>query len=87
MKVEISILADPSVALIPAAKAGARERELLDLTLLIYAFQSSLTVYRSVNIPWPEGGMGDAEYLHAFMRIVMPIAMEFSPDLVMSEYL
>lgn len=29
--------------------------------------------------------MGDAEYLHAFMKIVMPIAMEFAPDLVMSE--
>ncbi|CDO76009.1 hypothetical protein BN946_scf184665.g1 [Trametes cinnabarina] len=36
----------------------------------------------SVNIPWPEKGMGDADYLLAFQRIVMPIAMEFSPDLV-----
>ena len=29
--------------------------------------------------------MGDAEYLLAFVRIVMPIAMEFGPDLVMSK--
>ncbi|KAI9061652.1 histone deacetylase complex protein [Trametes sanguinea] len=36
----------------------------------------------SVNIPWPEKGMGDADYLLAFQKIVMPIAMEFSPDLV-----
>ncbi|KAF7288691.1 hypothetical protein HMN09_01375100 [Mycena chlorophos] len=36
----------------------------------------------SVNIPWPTGGMGDADYLHAFQKIVMPIAMEFAPDLV-----
>ncbi|KIK67369.1 hypothetical protein GYMLUDRAFT_1020131 [Collybiopsis luxurians FD-317 M1] len=36
----------------------------------------------SVNIPWPEKGMGDADYIHAFQRIVMPIAMEFSPELV-----
>ncbi|OCB84319.1 histone deacetylase clr3 [Sanghuangporus baumii] len=36
----------------------------------------------SVNIPWPEKGMGDAEYLHAFMRIVIPIAAEFAPELV-----
>lgn len=42
---------------------------------------------RSVNIPWPEKGMGDAEYLHAFMRIVMPIAMEFAPELVISGFL
>ncbi|THG99948.1 hypothetical protein EW026_g2521 [Hermanssonia centrifuga] len=36
----------------------------------------------SVNIPWPEKGMGDADYLHAFQSIVMPIAMEFAPELV-----
>ncbi|KAF9793272.1 hypothetical protein BJ322DRAFT_114657 [Thelephora terrestris] len=36
----------------------------------------------SVNVPWPSKGMGDAEYLWAFQKIVMPIAMEFSPDLV-----
>ncbi|KAI0644758.1 histone deacetylase complex protein [Trametes meyenii] len=39
-------------------------------------------VGHSVNIPWPEGGMGDADYILAFQKIVMPIAMEFSPDLV-----
>ncbi|THH05529.1 hypothetical protein EW145_g4728 [Phellinidium pouzarii] len=36
----------------------------------------------SVNIPWPVKGIGDAEYLPAFMKIDMPIAMEFAPDLV-----
>lgn len=36
----------------------------------------------SVNIPWPEAGMGDADYLYVFHHIVMPIAMEFSPELV-----
>ncbi|KAI0829722.1 histone deacetylase complex protein [Trametes gibbosa] len=36
----------------------------------------------SVNIPWPEKGMGDAEYILAFQKVVMPIALEFSPDLV-----
>jgi histone deacetylase 6 len=39
----------------------------------------------SVNVAWPHGGMGDAEYLYAFQRIIMPIAMEFSPDLVISK--
>lgn len=29
--------------------------------------------------------MGDADYIHAFQSIVMPIAMEFAPDLVISE--
>lgn len=39
----------------------------------------------SVNIPWPEHGMGDAEYIYAFQKVVMPIAMEFAPELVISE--
>lgn len=30
--------------------------------------------------------MGDADYLHAFQRIVMPIGIEFSPDLVISSF-
>jgi hypothetical protein len=41
----------------------------------------------SVNVAWPHGGMGDAEYLYAFQRIIMPIAMEFSPDLVISKFI
>ncbi|KAG9012505.1 Histone deacetylase hda1 [Tulasnella sp. JGI-2019a] len=36
----------------------------------------------SVNIPWPTKGMTDADYIYAFIRIVMPIAYEFAPDLV-----
>jgi histone deacetylase 6 len=37
---------------------------------------------KNVNIPWKSQGMGDGEYLGAFQRIVMPIAQEFNPDLV-----
>ncbi|KAF2633462.1 hypothetical protein BU25DRAFT_426991 [Macroventuria anomochaeta] len=37
---------------------------------------------KNVNIPWDEHGMGDAEYLCAFQEVVMPIASEFDPDLV-----
>src|SRR5207249_3873679 len=36
----------------------------------------------TVNVPWP-GGMGDAEYLAAFDRLLLPIAREFRPDLVL----
>ncbi|OZJ01962.1 hypothetical protein BZG36_05129 [Bifiguratus adelaidae] len=39
-------------------------------------------VGKTVNIPWPRGGMGDGDYIHAFQRVVMPIAYEFDPDLV-----
>jgi len=29
--------------------------------------------------------MGDADYLYVFHNVVMPIAMEFSPELVFGE--
>jgi acetoin utilization deacetylase AcuC-like enzyme len=37
---------------------------------------------RTINVPFPPG-MGDAEYLAAFDRILMPIAESFHPDLVL----
>ena len=36
----------------------------------------------NVNIGWPRGGMGDADYIAAFHRVVLPIAYDFNPDLV-----
>jgi len=39
----------------------------------------------SVNIPWAEIGTTDADYIHAFQQIVMPIATEFAPELVISK--
>ena len=37
----------------------------------------------SVNIPWSKGGKGDGDYLYAFEKVVMPIAREFSPEIVL----
>uniref|UniRef100_A0A8C1RMQ4 Protein deacetylase HDAC6 n=1 Tax=Cyprinus carpio TaxID=7962 RepID=A0A8C1RMQ4_CYPCA len=37
----------------------------------------------NVNIPWNGGKMGDPEYMAAFHHIVMPIAREFAPELVL----
>ncbi|KAJ5948031.1 hypothetical protein N7466_001046 [Penicillium verhagenii] len=37
---------------------------------------------KNVNIPWEDQGMGDGDYMYAFQKIVMPIALEFDPDLV-----
>ncbi|CAO3590224.1 unnamed protein product [Absidia cylindrospora] len=37
---------------------------------------------RSVNIPWPNEGATDDDYLYAFHQVVMPIGYEFLPDLV-----
>ncbi|XP_078680194.1 protein deacetylase HDAC6-like isoform X1 [Branchiostoma floridae x Branchiostoma belcheri] len=36
----------------------------------------------TVNVPWSRGGMGDPEYMAAFQQVVMPIAYEYSPELV-----
>ncbi|KAL7787084.1 hypothetical protein V8C37DRAFT_390950 [Trichoderma ceciliae] len=37
---------------------------------------------KNINIGWHDQGMGDGEYMAAFQKIVMPIAKEFNPDLV-----
>jgi histone deacetylase 6 len=37
---------------------------------------------RTVNVPWP-GGRGDADYLAAFDRVLLPIAERFGPELVL----
>ena len=37
----------------------------------------------SVNVPWSKGGKGDTDYLYAFERVVMPIAKEFNPQIVL----
>jgi histone deacetylase 6 len=36
----------------------------------------------TINVPWPPG-MGDAEYLDSFDRVLAPIARSFAPDLVL----
>jgi acetoin utilization deacetylase AcuC-like enzyme len=46
-------------------------------------FLSSCTSHdRNVNIPWAVANVGDADYIYAFQKIVMPIAYEFNPQLV-----
>uniref|UniRef100_UPI00398F7FA9 histone deacetylase 6 n=1 Tax=Pristiophorus japonicus TaxID=55135 RepID=UPI00398F7FA9 len=37
----------------------------------------------NVNIAWNEGRMGDSEYMAAFQRVVMPIAYQYRPELVL----
>ena len=40
----------------------------------------------NVNIPWNKSGMGDLEYLTAFTKIVLPIAYQFNPELVLGKF-
>ena len=75
-----SILVGNSAALYPAVKGqglASKIHQYLSITL-------DLIFISSVNIPWPEKGMRDADYIHAFQKIVMPIALEFAPELVIS---
>lgn len=37
----------------------------------------------NINIPWNGSGMGDAEYSMAFFALVLPIAYQYNPDLVL----
>lgn len=54
-------------------------------SFLFFSCNAHITWVRSVNIPWPGPGFGDADYIYAFQRIIMPIAYEFNPDLVISK--
>ena len=40
-------------------------------------------VGRNVNIPWPENGMHDSDYIAAWTLIVLPIVTAFAPDLLL----
>jgi histone deacetylase 6 len=51
------------------------------------AWESNISIppdltFRNVNIPWAVGNVGDADYIYAFQKVVMPIAYEFNPQLV-----
>jgi hypothetical protein len=73
-----SILVAPLGVYSRAGKALVLDSEWCWICMEFYSPRSS------VNIPWPEKGMTDADYIHAFQKIVMPIAMEFAPELVIS---
>ena len=36
----------------------------------------------TVNVPWREARMGDGDYLAALDLLLLPIARQFQPDLV-----
>lgn len=40
-------------------------------------------VGHNINIAWRTGDMGDEEYMHAFNSIILPVAREYGPDLVL----
>ena len=44
---------------------------------------SGLGLGFNVNIPWNDDTMGDAEYLLAFTKVVMPIVTEFKPQVIL----
>jgi histone deacetylase 6 len=37
----------------------------------------------NLNIPWTKGGVGNIEYAAAFSELILPLMIEFEPDLVL----
>uniref|UniRef100_A0A8D0G6U3 Histone deacetylase 10 n=1 Tax=Sphenodon punctatus TaxID=8508 RepID=A0A8D0G6U3_SPHPU len=37
----------------------------------------------NINVPWNKVGMGNADYLAAFFHVLLPLAFEFDPELVL----
>ncbi|KAJ3222473.1 Histone deacetylase hda1 [Clydaea vesicula] len=42
-------------------------------------------VGRNINIPWNGNGYGDADYINAFNKIVLPVSAEFDPELIIGK--
>ncbi|XP_061591691.1 histone deacetylase 6 isoform X2 [Cololabis saira] len=38
---------------------------------------------KTINLPWNKTGMTDADYITAFQQVLLPVAYEFQPDLVL----
>lgn len=36
----------------------------------------------NINVPWENGRCGDADYLAVWDHILLPVAKEFNPDIV-----
>lgn len=36
----------------------------------------------TVNVPWPAGNMGDADYMAAFHHVLLPVITEYAPDVI-----
>ena len=49
----------------------------------LISYNSLFLLTSSVNIPWSSGGKGDGDYIYAFEEVVMPIAREFGPEIVL----
>lgn len=46
--------------------------------------QSNYNIRKNViNIPWNGGPMTDAEYMLALFNVILPIAYDFNPELVL----
>ncbi|KAM4748887.1 polyamine deacetylase HDAC10 [Rhinophrynus dorsalis] len=37
----------------------------------------------NINLPWNKVGMGNADYISAFLHVLLPLAFEFNPELVL----
>ncbi|XP_044299676.1 histone deacetylase 6 isoform X3 [Varanus komodoensis] len=37
----------------------------------------------NINVPWNQAGMQDADHLAAFLHVLLPVALEFQPQLVL----
>lgn len=36
----------------------------------------------TINIPWQSSNVSDAEYIYAFSQLIIPIACQFNPELI-----
>lgn len=40
---------------------------------------------KNINVPWPSHGFGNDDYIYVFNKLLMPVAFEFDPDIVLGK--
>ncbi|XP_057598868.1 polyamine deacetylase HDAC10 isoform X3 [Hippopotamus amphibius kiboko] len=49
----------------------------------VASLSTCLGTRASADTPWPQVGMGNADYVAAFLHVLLPLAFEFNPELVL----
>ncbi|XP_059970050.1 polyamine deacetylase HDAC10 isoform X6 [Mesoplodon densirostris] len=87
------LAAGAALQLVDAVLAGAVRNGLALVRILIvdwdvhhgqgiqYIFENDPRA--STDAPWPQVGMGNADYVAAFLHVLLPVAFEFDPELVL----
>ncbi|ORX98982.1 Arginase/deacetylase [Basidiobolus meristosporus CBS 931.73] len=78
-------LSDPNVLYISIHRYDESKFYPYDIAAAHHIIGEGEAKGRNINVPWPCSGMGDGDYLHVFNNLLMPVAYEFAPEIVIGD--